>query len=373
MAEKRSKYNIQKRKSKTGKLSYLAFVVSSGSGSRRKRLTKSFDTVPEAKAWIDDTRVKVLKKEIFMSPSLKVGEFLNHWLDNKNEYRKKVHDYTHQRHRQHLAHPIREIGHIRIKDLKCDHVYEMREKLLNHLAPRSVLNMETLLKGSFKDGEGVLFQVQDNPLRKLERMSQEELMGITGDLEDDEKADEKLEWYEPKEQQILIETAKAYSEGKRSINYKIPRQRDLRPYIRIYLGLHTGMRSGEITALTWNKINLEEGTISISHNVEYSKGDTVGKIKLPKTKTSIRTIDLTKADVQELSSYKLWVQEKLLSLRIGINEIPIIFSDKFGLLHRSQTRKIWDTIVRQAELEHRGFHCLRHTHTSNLIDAKIFL
>ena len=88
------------------------------------------------------------------------------------------------------------------------------------------------------------------------------------------------------------------------------------------------MRSGEISALTWNKINLEEGTISISHNVEYSKGDTVGKIKLPKTKTSIRTIDLTKADVQELSSYKLWVQEKLLPMRVDINNIPVIFEIK---------------------------------------------
>ena len=39
------------------------------------------------------------------------------------------------------------------------------------------------------------------------------------------------------------------------------------------------------------------------------------------------------------------------------------------MLHRSQTRKIWDTIVRQAELEHRGFHSLRHTHASNLFEA----
>lgn len=62
------------------------------------------------------------------------------------------------------------------------------------------------------------------------------------------------------------------------------------------------MRLGEITALTWNKINLEEGTISISHNVKYLNVDTVGKIKLPKTKTSIRTIDLTKVYVKELSS-----------------------------------------------------------------------
>ena len=62
------------------------------------------------------------------------------------------------------------------------------------------------------------------------------------------------------------------------------------------------MRLGEITALTWNKINLEEGTISISHNVKYLNVDRVGKIKLPKTKTSIRTIDLTKVYVKELSS-----------------------------------------------------------------------
>ncbi len=225
MAKKRSVFNIQKTKSKSGLIAYKATVVLSGSGNKRQRIKKSFYNENDAKSWIESTRVMVRKNEAILSPTLTIGEFLNHWLDNKNEYRKKVHDYTHQRHRQHLAHPIREIGHIRIKDLKCDHVYEMREKLLKHLAPRSVLNMETLLKGTFKDGEGVLFQVQDNPLRKLERMSQEELMGITGDLEDDEKADEKLEWFEPKEQQILIETAKAYSEGVRSLNYSVPRER----------------------------------------------------------------------------------------------------------------------------------------------------
>ena len=59
-------------------------------------------------------------------------------------------------------------------------------------------------------------------------------------------------------------------------------------------------------------------------------------------------------------------------MRIDFNNIPIIFSDTFGLLHRSQTRKTWDTIVKQAGLEHRGFHSLRHTHPSNLIDAEIY-
>ena len=49
--------------------------------------------------------------------------------------------------------------------------------------------------------------------------------------------------------------------------------------------------------------------------------------------------------------------------------MALIFSDDFGLTHRSQIRKIYETIVRQAKLKHRGFHSLRHTHASNLFEA----
>ena len=47
----------------------------------------------------------------------------------------------------------------------------------------------------------------------------------------------------------------------------------------------------------------------------------------------------------------------------------MVFSDDLGLPHRSQTRKTYDTIVRQSGLKHRGFHALRHTHSTNLFDA----
>ena len=63
------------------------------------------------------------------------------------------------------------------------------------------------------------------------------------------------------------------------------------------------------------------------------------------------------------------MQEKLLPTRADINKVPLIFSDDFGLPHRSQIRKIYETIVRQAKLKHRGFHSLRHTHASNLFEA----
>ena len=63
------------------------------------------------------------------------------------------------------------------------------------------------------------------------------------------------------------------------------------------------------------------------------------------------------------------MQEKLLPTKADINKVPLIFSDDFGLPHRSQIRKISETIVRQAKLKHRGFHSLRHTNSSNLFEA----
>ena len=116
--------------------------------------------------------------------------------------------------------------------------------------------------------------------------------------------------------------------------------------MRIYLGLHTGMRSGEISSLTWRKVDLENGTINVTRTVHYANGDTNPALKLPKTKKSIRVIELTPNDIAELKSYKLWMQEKLLPTRADINKVPLIFSDDFGLPHRSQIRKIYETIVR---------------------------
>ncbi|PQM56459.1 MAG: hypothetical protein CML39_04340 [Rhodobacteraceae bacterium] len=55
-----------------------------------------------------------------------------------------------------------------------------------------------------------------------------------------------------------------------------------------------------------------------------------------------------------------------------MNKILIIFADDLGLTHSSQQRKIWDTIVKQAGLEHRGIHSLRYTHVPNLIDKETY-
>ena len=69
-----------------------------------------------------------------------------------------------------------------------------------------------------------------------------------------------------------------------------------------YLELTTGMRLGEICALEWNDLSLEDKTITVNKAVQKIKGEI--KINTPKTKSSIRTIRLCDECIRLLSELK---------------------------------------------------------------------
>lgn len=68
----------------------------------------------------------------------------------------------------------------------------------------------------------------------------------------------------------------------------------------------TGMRTGEVCALTWNDIDLENGTISISHNVYDKPKDEKGRwyIGTTKTLTGKRKIHISNTLLIALKNYK---------------------------------------------------------------------
>ena len=45
----------------------------------------------------------------------------------------------------------------------------------------------------------------------------------------------------------------------------------------------------------------------------------------------------------------------------------ILFDNDLGPLHETVPMQRWHTMLKRAGLKRRGFHCLRHTHASNLI------
>ena len=313
---------------------------------RGKTITRrGFQTRREAQKAEREIRNNAEKGLTIEFENITLSDYLNRWLEHLPALRQQG-DSQRLRIKQHVANIIPSLGDIKVKNLTEKHVMELRKNSLERLAPRTVKNMETQLKASLFDGlkKGWLPR---NPLQFFVTLSV------------DQHNVKEVEAFQPEEQVKLLEYAAKYA-----------KDHDQRWYMLVFLGLHTGLRKGELTALQWRHIDLQERILTVRQTMEYSAGDTAGRLKKPKSKSGFREIVLSETAVSELKRYFLWASEFALKFKRKVSKDDfVLFTDNLTALSKSAPQSRWNTILRQAKLRHRGMHALRHTHASNLIAA----
>jgi integrase len=138
------------------------------------------------------------------------------------------------------------------------------------------------------------------------------------------------------------------------------------------LSLFTGMRLGEVLGLRWSRIDLARKVIEVREAIEETKKHGI-RLKPPKTKAGRRDISLPDILVEVLRAFR---KEQLeLRVKLGVGKLPddaLLFAGPNGELpspkHFSKT---WSRCADQIRMPKISFHCLRHTHTSQLIDANV--
>lgn len=93
--------------------------------------------------------------------------------------------------------------------------------------------------------------------------------------------------------------------------------------------LYSGVRRGELLALTWNDINFSENTITINKAVEYIGNSP--KIKSPKTKSGYRTIEIPE-------NLTLFLQKEFKN----DNCTQVIHMQNGGIFSKSSWQKMWN-------------------------------
>ncbi len=152
------------------------------------------------------------------------------------------------------------------------------------------------------------------------------------------------------------------------------------------VAVSTGLRQGEICALTWDDIDFEKKEISVTKTLLYQKleGDTQKEFRLnpPKTRTSKRTVPISKQC--ETALKKQYIQRNNVMARKSAKPLEgfenLLFTTKYGtpicnqILLDAIKRIIEEINLCRDELEQFEIfspHCFRHTFATRCFEAGI--
>lgn len=149
---------------------------------------------------------------------------------------------------------------------------------------------------------------------------------------------------------------------------KDPRHQKTYTFFRVLS--FTGMRKGEAFALTWNDVNFEDSTISITKTLSQGENNRL-IIQTPKTRKSARNISIDKQTLDDLKAWKK--TQKAYYFELGFNtnkESQLIFSNQYNeLIQPGKTRKWLLEVQNKYNLKKITTHGLRHTHCSLLFES----
>lgn len=170
-------------------------------------------------------------------------------------------------------------------------------------------------------------------------------------------------------------------------------------YIPIMIGYYTGLRIGEVLALTWDDIDLEKQTVTVNKNLFFNREKKKWYFGTTKTATSNRTINIGDTLTKVLKKHKLdqvkkrlqygnlyyfvyegiekdnnrtyrpiyWIQSIAKTPSI-LKQVSLVCTKDDGEPVTINTLKYASRIINYSLQIPFNFHSLRHTHATILIE-----
>ncbi len=345
--------NIQERRNKDGKLISYSVRVHRGRGPDGKQLKPYTATFEVSPTWTEKSARKKAEafaatfekecKEGTVSDSrLKFAEYCDYVIDLKEQRGAKHSTIVLYRGLTTRIYP--QIGHIKLKELRADHLntlYSLLAQLGQNkrtgggLSPKSITEhhrlISTVLDQAEKEGL-VPFNVAGKAT--LPKMQKRE-----------------VNYFQP-EQVAAIRDA---------LESEPPKWRAL-----VHLFLITGARRGEVLGLKWDKVDFEGSKIHICNSVLYSADIGIYESS-PKTATSNRFITLPTETMQLLRKYQAWQTKERFRLGGYYEDQGFLFAQDNGKPMHPDTVTTWlNRFSKRHGLPHINPHAFRHTMASML-------
>lgn len=156
------------------------------------------------------------------------------------------------------------------------------------------------------------------------------------------------------------------------------KENDSHIYLFLLLALFTGLRKGELFALTWDDIDFEKKLLTVNKSRTGSKSSVTVQLTTPKTKSSNRKIPLNNTTIFALKEERLKQQnrkkrdkEKANIDTYNQNDFVIRNKDGEPYTNLSAINRVVNRLTSKAGLPHCTIHGFRHSVATMLDEAGI--
>jgi len=351
---------------------YYSFEASNVDGKRKRIERVGGRTKKEAEAALRKALEEYNNAGLHFEPSeISVADYMDYWYKNYVMVNCKYN--TQQGYRGIIDNHIKpSFGIYKLKSLTPAILQEfVNNKYLTGISKNFLTNMMAVISGSLKYAVHPCKFIKDNPMQYVKYPKYEH-----------SKAEIDRKVITPEDFKTIIE--------------RFPFGTSF--YMPLMIGYHTGCRIGEVMALTWDDIDLNERTIDV--NKILVKRDKNWYFGSTKTKSSVRKIKIGKTLVDALKQHRKWQMENRLKYgqhfiqQYEVQEVDQVTNEKLRSIHSLQssidagvmqpinivcTKEDGDMVTPEtfkyaSRVIHYNlgilfnFHSLRHTHATTLIE-----
>lgn len=260
------------------------------------------------------------------SDGVKLSEWIDHWLEH--DAKPKVRPSTFKRYSELAVHIDNHIGGCRLSNLRWSHVEGLYSALAKSgLSKRTQEAVAQVLCAALKSAvQKHLVPFSAAACVTKPRHDDREMKTLTADEMDRLLKAATGDWH----------------------------------HAMIAVACGSGARLGELAALEWGDVDLDQGTISIRRAL--STGPDGPIIGPPKSKYGVRVIALPDYAVAAIRSHRAAM------LKLGLIAKPVFCNTVGGYLEKVNfLRRNFKPLLKRASLPQVRFHDLRHSHCSQLL------
>ncbi|WP_053361932.1 site-specific integrase [Bacillus sp. FJAT-27251] len=328
--------SIHKYQTKKGETRYMVMLEVGNNGKRKQKKKMGFKTKKEANTFLIEA-LNDINKGTYIEPSrILFSEFLEEWFKTKQI---SLGTQTKSVHKNYLyKYIIPSLGHIPLSQLKTIHINNfINEMNQRKYSPATIKKAVNIIKNSLEFGIDIEM-INKNVAKKATL---------------------------PKE---IKNEMKVWNQEE--VNKFLKVAKGSRYYPFFYLALMTGMRKGEILALRWKDIDLENMLLTINQTLTQDGKEFIAGAK---TKASNRTMDLSESTVKILKAHKVLIQQEKLALGKDYVNHDLVICTQIGTpVHSSNLRnRVFNQLIKEAEVSKIRLHDLRHTHATLLLSVGV--